>query len=221
MMSSKLPPNPSLEHLKKQAKSLLAEGKAQRLVDAQLLIAREYGFPSWPKLKHHIETLSADPVAALVAALKGNDISAARRILAGNSTLRQRLNEPLPGIPFEGLAIHTALHHQNREMIDLLLMNGADINAKSRWWAGGYGVLDQADPVFVPFLRERGAMLSINSAARLGFVDEVARFLHNDPALVHARGGDGQTPLHEAATIEIARLLVEHGADINALDIDH
>ncbi|MGH9592580.1 MAG: ankyrin repeat domain-containing protein, partial [Bryobacteraceae bacterium] len=38
---------------------------------------------------------------------------------------------------------------------------------------------------------------------------------------VHARGGDGQTPLHFASTIEIAEYLLAHGADIDARDIDH
>jgi Ankyrin repeats (3 copies) len=79
----RLPSNPNLEHLKYQAKDLLKErtahtpGVAQRirefhprfrratdaeifdaqlsLSDAQLTIAREYGFPSWARLKRHIE----------------------------------------------------------------------------------------------------------------------------------------------------------------------
>jgi hypothetical protein len=79
----RLPTNPNLEHLKYQAKDLLKElsgrtaGIAQRirefhpryreaadaeifdarfsLSDAQLTIAREYGFPSWARLKRHIE----------------------------------------------------------------------------------------------------------------------------------------------------------------------
>jgi hypothetical protein len=78
-----LPSNPNLEHLKYQAKDLLRAhaarnpGAAQRirefhprfagaadseifsanlrLSDAQLAIARESGFPSWPRLKRHIE----------------------------------------------------------------------------------------------------------------------------------------------------------------------
>ena len=78
-----LPSNPNLEHLKYQAKDLLKEhtartpAVAQRvrefhprfsratdaeifdaqlsLSDAQLAIAREYGFPSWARLKLHIE----------------------------------------------------------------------------------------------------------------------------------------------------------------------
>lgn len=78
-----LPSNPNLDHLRYQAKDLLKEhasrnlGAAQRvrefhprfgsfvdseifdaqlsLSDAQLTIAREYGFPSWARLKRHIE----------------------------------------------------------------------------------------------------------------------------------------------------------------------
>jgi len=79
----RLPSNPNLDHLKYQAKDLLKEhtahdaGAAQRirefhprfsrhtdteifaaqlkLSDAQLTIAREAGFPSWARLKRHIE----------------------------------------------------------------------------------------------------------------------------------------------------------------------
>src|SRR6516164_9500800 len=79
----RLPSNPNLDHLKYQAKDLLKEHSARtpgvaqrirefhprfggatdaeifdgrlRLSDAQLAIAREYGFPSWARLKRHIE----------------------------------------------------------------------------------------------------------------------------------------------------------------------
>lgn len=43
----------------------------------------------------------------------------------------------------------------------------------------------------------------------------------DDPSLVHAKGGDGKRPLHFARTIEIARSLLDHGAEIDALDDDH
>jgi ankyrin repeat protein len=52
-------------------------------------------------------------------------------------------------------------------------------------------------------------------------IDQVRELLAVDPQLVHARGGDGQFPLHFASTIEIAALLLEHGAAIDAQDIDH
>ncbi|HET7378767.1 MAG TPA: ankyrin repeat domain-containing protein, partial [Gaiellales bacterium] len=42
-----------------------------------------------------------------------------------------------------------------------------------------------------------------------------------DPELVHARGGDGQTPLHVAPTVAVAQWLLDHGADIDARDVDH
>jgi len=70
-MSRDLPPNPNLEHLKKQAKALLEtlrqQNAAATLVDAQHALAREYGFPSWPKLKAHVEAAAAAAAAAPAA----------------------------------------------------------------------------------------------------------------------------------------------------------
>ena len=39
--------------------------------------------------------------------------------------------------------------------------------------------------------------------------------------MVNARGGDGQTPLHFASTVDIAAYLLDQGADIDARDVDH
>ena len=67
-VSSHLPSRPSLNHLRKQAKALLARLRRQNpnatLVEAQHALAREYGFASWPKLKLHVEAaaLPAQPV---------------------------------------------------------------------------------------------------------------------------------------------------------------
>jgi len=66
-MSRPLPPYPNLEHLKKQAKDLLhnlkQQNPASKLTDAQHVLAREYGFASWPKLKVYVESRS-HPVEA-------------------------------------------------------------------------------------------------------------------------------------------------------------
>jgi hypothetical protein len=55
-----LPVNPSLEHLRKQAKELLSKLRQAnpevRLAEAQHAIARQYGFASWPKLKVYVES---------------------------------------------------------------------------------------------------------------------------------------------------------------------
>jgi ankyrin repeat protein len=127
----------------------------------------------------------------------------------------------MPGLPFDSAPLHAAVGRRNREMIDVLLRAGADINARTRWWAGGFGVLDTADPDLVPFLLERGAFVDPHAAARLGMLDRLRELISSDPSLVHARGGDGQTPLHFASTIEVADYLLDRGAAIDARDVDH
>lgn len=57
-----LPANPSLEQLHKQAKDRVRELRDAgdpnaTLADAQFAIAREYGFETWAKMKHHIQAL--------------------------------------------------------------------------------------------------------------------------------------------------------------------
>jgi hypothetical protein len=60
-MPRRLPDHPNLEHLKRQAKDLLAElrrrAPAMHLADAQRALAREYGFASWTKLKTHVGSM--------------------------------------------------------------------------------------------------------------------------------------------------------------------
>jgi len=187
-MARQLPPNPSLEQLKKQAKSLLKSQQAEDseaftrirknhprwrnlpagqvaaspfiLADAQLVIANEYGFASWSKLQSHVKTLEA---ASLTA-----EAVASLRDAAGRGDL-VRL---------------TALLDAHPELIDE---------------RGGEGVrtpLHQAvfgnSEVAVKLLLERGANPNIRCE------------------------GDNAYPLHfavEKYRLPIIRLLVEHGAD--------
>jgi ankyrin repeat protein len=234
-----LPARPNLEHLKNQAGTLLKQALASdvsatarfaavgvtqskpKLADALHVIAREYGFETWPTLKLHLDVTTAGPVEALTAAIKANNSALAREVLARHPSLHSRIDEPLPGYSFDSPPIVAAVHYENREVLDALLDAGANINARSRWWAGGFGVLDFASPTLAAHLIRRGAMVDIHSASRLGHIDRVREFLAGDPRLVHARGGDGQLPLHFAATVEIAALLLDGGADIDARDIDH
>jgi hypothetical protein len=76
-LSANLPPRPSLEQLRKQAKDLLRssqkgdaaaverirrhkpEATEPSLADAQFALARDYGFESWPRLLRHVEAESA------------------------------------------------------------------------------------------------------------------------------------------------------------------
>src|SRR6266700_2456987 len=65
MAAKQLPPRPNLDQLKRQAKELLQAGKAPALHDAQTLIAREYGFASWNKLRDHVEAVTLEFDAAV------------------------------------------------------------------------------------------------------------------------------------------------------------
>ena len=244
-MSKSLPPQPSLEQLKKQAKDLLnsfraGEPDAQKrmqeyhpnlapsstagakLSQAQLVIAREYGYVSWTKLKDAVESQVAgkDPMEELVRAVLASDTQRVARTLKKHPQLRSRLNDGIPEVSFGSTLLIAAVQRTNKELIDVLLEAGADINARSNWWAGGFGVLDD-DHGLASFLIERGAKVDAHAAARLGMLEKLKELIAANPAVVHARGGDGQTPLHFASTIEITDLLLEHGANIDALDIDH
>lgn len=61
----------------------------------------------------------------------------------------------------------------------------------------------------------------IHDAAREGKVDEAGKLIAADPKLVNTRNELGSTPLHVAAgnaTPDLARLLLDKGAEINAKD---
>jgi len=87
----------NLEQLRKQAKERVhagrAAGKELRLSDAQYELAREHGFPSWPKLKEHVERLGVEQPfhidieyyegrAEGIATVNGVSVAAARHDLA-------------------------------------------------------------------------------------------------------------------------------------------
>jgi hypothetical protein len=220
-MSRQLPEKPNLEHLKKQAKELLRTMERSKLADAQHVLANEYGFATWAKLKSHVEALGLSPAEALKSAVCDSDAERVRRILERHPQLRANINDPLPNYGFGQHALFAAVQRSDRATIDVLLSAGADIRKRTEWWAGGFGVLDDCDPSLADFLIERGAVLDAHSAARLGRIRELQDLVAADPNSVHARGGDGQTPLHFASTVDIAQFLLANGADIDARDIDH
>ena len=149
-------------------------------------------------------------------AFSTSDAARLRELLTRYPALKQAIDEPLG--PFDSPAV---THVATREMLDVLLEAGADINVRSRWWAGGFGILDRIPRELADYAIGRGATVDVNAAARLGMIDRLRDLLTQDAALVHARGGDGQTPLHVAANVDVATLLLDAGADIDARDVDH
>ena len=111
-MSKQLPPRPNLEHLKKQAKDLLnafqqssaeaiqriKEHHPQRsnssgsdrldanfsLQDAQFVIAREYGFDSWPKLVAAITSTQPERTP-VICSFCGKSMKEVNKIIQGPS----------------------------------------------------------------------------------------------------------------------------------------
>jgi ankyrin repeat protein len=159
---------------------------------------------------------SVDPIELFKQAFANDDVRTVRDLFQRYPELKGKVNEPIAA--FDAPAIAQA---RSREMLDALLEAGGDINAKSRWWAGGFGLLHGAAPELAAYAIQRGALIDVHAAARLGMLDKLRELVASDPSLMHARGGDGQTPLHFASTIPIAEFLVEKGADIDARDVDH
>jgi hypothetical protein len=234
-----LPAHPNLQEQQTRAKDLLRaiwRGEASALerlralhpgppaddaltlADAQLVIARGHGFETWAAMKRKIETLTVTPVQQFVEALHAQDVARVRALLRVHAEVRAAVNAPVSY--FDSRPVMRAA--KNLPLLDLLLAHGADINLKSAWWAGGFGILEsdvtleEAAPLIV-----RGAEVDVFAAAHLGMFDRLRQLVDRDPSLVHARGGDGKTALHDARTVEMASYLVAKGAHVDARCVDH
>lgn len=138
-MPASVPPRPSLEWLRKTAKDRLAELRASdpaaKLAGAQRAVARDYGFASWRALKAHVERAAAPPeppsaedVVSLFLRLVGTGrMDDVRAMLQAAPAL---VNAAGPH-PFWGgrpQPLHVAIEGKRRDVVDLLLAHGADIN---------------------------------------------------------------------------------------------
>ena len=236
-----LPPHPSLEQQHKLAKDLLrayTAGDAEAvdrvrdhlpdkpritLADAQFAIAREYGFHDWAALKAHIASTAGDDRGRMHddfrRAFEARDLETVRALFARHPSARDMIDAPI--FSFDAPAIVHFAGAGDLGMVDLLLDLGADPNRRSAWWAGGFHALHAARGAVAERLIEAGAVPDACAAANLDRPDMLRRMLEQDPSRVHERGGDGQTPLHFARSRDVIDLLLAHGADPDARDVDH
>ena len=152
-----LPPRPSLEHLRKQAKARKRE-RAIGLSRAQHEIAQEYGFDSWPKLVHHVRTGELQGIErALVLA----DAPALSVLLQADPEAATADVDELPPL-LVLLRRSTGVPAGVRSCARLLLDAGADPNSHSIEWGGQgqmsalFGAVERGDLELVRLLLERG-----------------------------------------------------------------
>src|SRR5262249_10373381 len=121
------------------------------LHDAQLVLARSYGFESWPKLKAYVDGVT---IGRLTEAVRAGDVEQERGLL------RVR---PEPGTP-EGPSSqrHPALHYavlgRMPEMVRALMQAGADPHVPT---AGIYALRDAACPRALALERGYGEIAAI------------------------------------------------------------
>jgi len=128
----RLPVNPSLEHLQKQAKRLVRQKPTLKLAAAQLALARDYGCTNWGELTHMVKTMSrgADQTFSvrkesepLPKASRAVDIDLIRHILSAGKFTQHDLDAGLAHALWYGDA---STWLKRKAIADLLLEHGAD-----------------------------------------------------------------------------------------------
>ena len=164
-----------------------------------------------------------EKVMRLFDAAKSGDIEAVKRMLAADSRLAQAsgyIRTSLWGS--DALALHVAVMHGRKDIVDLLLAHGADINARDDKYRFNALIhaIDLADfmPEYaalgmVDFLLERGAEKDVWACAWLGDMAGVKERLDENPALVNDIGPGPSTLLSFCRDAGAIQFYLEYGAD--------
>lgn len=235
--------DPDLNQLKRQAKELLEAYRASSpeavaevgayhrtaaretfaLHDAQFVLARSYGFESWPKLKAAVDGVTA---AKLHEAVEHGDLETARQLL-------NRRPEIVDLGRGEMRALHMAVLKCDLGMTMLLLEFGADTDggiwpnrdATSPYVIARDRGYDEIVDAIETARRQRGARGGPTDATRKlqqayhsGSEAAMVAVFDEHPDLAGVRPPDGMTMLHQAAgrgALLVTTWLLEHGAEVN------
>ncbi|MGC1490531.1 MAG: ankyrin repeat domain-containing protein [Candidatus Acidiferrum sp.] len=251
----RLPKQPSLEQLRKQAKDLLKQYRAGdaaavaevarferrpdpatfALHDAQRVLARAYGYESWPKLKAFVDGAN---VERLAAAVKTGDAGQVRVLLSARPEL---VSMDMAGND-ERRALHYAVLRRDAAMVKILLEAGADARkgvfphrdatsaltiAKDRGYGEIVAVMEEEERLRREEMSCPNATISdvqeqVHQAIRKGEDAAAMRLLEEDGSLIQACDRDGRTPLHIAAqetNEKMSAWLLERRASVRKQDL--
>lgn len=228
--SAKLPARANLEHLKNEArqrlKTIRSQRSAARLSEAQLLVARSYGFPSWRKLKSYVEALN-DFGQELINAVRADDLQTIRKHLDDHPELVNASTDVYLRVrPSDALTmrlVHLAIAEAKIDVLQLLIQKGA------LGWAV-YG----RQPVSATILFEHGAIADHPPydshawrPATMVASTAVLPILLQHGANPNWRDVDGDTPLHRVLKsrivldpTEFVKILLAAGADASLRNAD-
>ncbi|GAA4544751.1 ankyrin repeat domain-containing protein [Amycolatopsis samaneae] len=191
-----LPAKPSLEQLRKRAKEL-ARAESVKLSEAQFRLARQHGFPSWPKLQAYVRRI-AEHGDGLQHAYHQDTAYYADR---ADGLLASALDET-PGTH----------EHFDRWYQPLTPEGARTVVARQHGFASWRALRDHVRTLAdsgEPFARAYRLVEAHD-------VDGLAELVRRFPWLVHAAGTNGNDLLGMAGATgdeRLTRVLLDHGAD--------
>ena len=162
-------------------------------------------------------------VMRLFDATKFGDIDDVRRLLTEDSALANAEGVVRTSLwASDAKALHVAVMHGRKDIVDLLLAHGADIHARDEKYRFNALIhaIDLAD--FMPHyadldmvghLLSRGALKDVWACAWLGDRDGVQAWLDEDPSLINAIGPGPSTLLSFCRDMDWIEFYLQRGAD--------
>jgi len=247
----RLPTHPHLEQLRKQARELLDRYRAEEpaaisevqqferrpdpstfaLNDAQRVLARSYGYESWPRLKAFVDGVN---VARFMDAVRSGDVAKVRALLAA----RPELVHMDTSESNEHRGIHYAVLRRDAAMVRLLMDAGSDARkgiwphrdatsalelAREREYDEIVTIIEEEEQNRTRELESApgGAIppvpAQVTAAIVRGDAARVRELVTADPALLRRIGPSGGllTLAVKQGQIEIIRTLLDLGADVD------